>query len=242
MDKKLHIGTSGWSYEHWKELFYPERISGDQMLGFYAKHFKTVEINTTFYRLPSKQTLKNWYQTVPDHFIFSVKASQYITHRKKLIDPKETTHNFFDRVQILDDKLGPILFQLPPRWHKNKNRLADFIRVLPTDYHYVFEFRDSTWFSDDITELLYKKNVTFCIYDLEGKQTPFHITNDLVYVRLHGPGAKYQGSYSKDLLETWTNRFRSWLDERHEIYCYFNNDYETYAPRNASLLLKLMGN
>ena len=210
------------------------------MLRFYADHFTTVEVNATFYRLPSKETLKTWYRTVPDNFIFSVKASQYITHRKKLIDPKETIHNFFDRIQILEGKLGPILFQLPPNWHKNKERLADFITALPADHRYVFEFRDPTWFSDDIAELFEQKNIAFCIYDLEGKQSPFHLTADFVYVRLHGPGAKYQGSYSEDLLKIWKKRFTDWMDEKREIYCYFNNDYEGHAPQNAGLFLKLM--
>jgi uncharacterized protein YecE (DUF72 family) len=236
--KKIHIGTSGWSYDHWKGPFYQDNTAGEDMLAFYAENFRTVEVNNTFYRLPSTDTLKKWKDTVPDDFLFSVKASRYITHRKKLKDPAESIEKFFEQIEVLDDKLGPILFQLPPRWHKNKDRLSEFIDALPSEYRYVFEFRDPTWFSNDIIDLLSQTNCAFCIYDLEGEQTPEHVTTDFIYIRLHGPGAKYQGSYSKDLLEKWSNKFDRWTGEDKEIFCYFNNDYEGHAPNNANILQK----
>ena len=238
--KHIHIGTSGWSYDHWKGPFYPDKIKGQDMLSTYAEHFQTVEINNTFYRLPSKETLKKWKDTVPDKFLFSVKANQYITHRKKLNDPAESIENFFDRIKILDEKLGPILLQLPPRWHKNRERLSEFIEVLPKEYRYVFEFRDKSWFSEDIIKLLSQTNCAFCIYDLEGEETPEHVTTDFIYIRMHGPGAKYQGSYSKNLLEEWTKKFARWGKDNKEIFCYFNNDYAGHAPDNAELLQKLV--
>lgn len=237
--KSIHIGTSGWSYDHWKGPFYPEKTSGEEMLSLYAEHFQTVEVNNTFYQLPSTDTLKNWKETVSDNFLFALKASRYITHQKKLNDPAESIKKFFDRIEVLDDKLGPILFQLPPRWHKNAERLSNFIDVLPKGYRYVFEFRDPTWFSDDIIELLSETNCAFCIYDLEGEQTPEHVTTDFVYIRLHGPGAAYQGSYSEQLLEKWVEKIDRWSAEGKEIYCYFNNDYAGHAPNNASVLQKL---
>lgn len=241
MNKKLYIGTSGWSYNHWKGMFYPAKIDGDKMLGFYAGDFNTVEINATFYRLPSKNILSQWYHSVPDDFTFSVKASRYITHQKKLNDPQLSIKKFFNLIPILDDKLGPVLFQLPPKWHKNTNRLADFIAALPDDYRYVFEFRDPGWFADDVIDLLNRYNIAFCIYDLQGNETPLHATADFIYIRLHGPGTKYHGSYSKKLLEKWADRFQKWMEDDLEIYCYFNNDYRGHAPRNAALLVKMMG-
>jgi len=240
MSKKIHIGTSGWSYNHWKGSFYPEKTSGNRMLPFYANHFSTVEINATFYRLPSIKTLEKWYRAVPEDFVFSVKASQYITHRKKLNVPKESIKKFFDHIPSLKNKLGPILFQLPPNWHKNILRLADFNAALPDNYRYVFEFRDPDWFADDIVDLLNENNIAFCIYDLEGNEIPLHITANFAYVRLHGPGPKYQGNYSKELLEKWADRFQEWMEEDLEIYCYFNNDYGGHAPKNATLLEEIM--
>lgn len=238
----LYIGTSGWSYDHWKGPFYPDKISGSEMLSRYADHFSTVEVNATFYRLPSKEAILNWKQTVPDRFLFSVKASRYITHQKKLNDPKQSIEKFFDRIDILEDKLGPILFQLPPHWHKNRDRLAEFIEELPQNYRYVFEFRDTSWFEKDIIDLLSKSNIAFCIYDLEGEESPMHVTSDFAYIRLHGPGAKYQGSYSGELLEQWTARLKKWINKGKEVYCYFNNDYGGHAPQNAKLLIDLIAN
>jgi uncharacterized protein YecE (DUF72 family) len=232
----LHIGTSGWSYEHWKGPFYPEKISGDEMLPAYADQFSTVEINATFYRLPSAKTVKHWKQAVPDDFIFAVKASRYITHQKKLNDPKESTKKFFDRLSLLGNKLGPVLFQLPPNWHKDEQRLSTFLDVLPKAYQYVFEFRDPSWFDQTIINQLKQKNASFCIYDLEGNESPMCITANFIYVRLHGPGARYQGSYGDKLLKKWIKRFNQWADNGKQIYCYFNNDYEARAPLNAQLM------
>jgi len=239
-EKMIHIGTSGWNYNHWKGVFYPDKISSDEMLSYYITQFNTLEINGTFYRLPSPKTLKHWKNTVPDHFIFSVKASRYITHMKKLNDPAESIKKFFDRVPLLGKKLGPILFQLPPHWHKNTGRLKTFIEALPDEYPYTFEFRDETWFDEDILKLLSEKNAAFCIYELGGKESPIHITSDFIYIRLHGPGEKYQGNYTKKQLESWAVKFKSWVDQGKEIYCYFDNDYEGRAPQNARLLIDLL--
>ena len=143
------------------------------MLGYYSGQFNTVEINSTFYRLPSIETIQNWRASVPEDFRFAVKASRYITHQKKLRDPVQSIENFFDRIKGLDEKLGPILFQLPPRWHKNRDRLSEFINALPTAYRYVFEFRDPSWLDDTILSLIEENKAAFCIYDLEGQAPPF---------------------------------------------------------------------
>lgn len=239
---QMHIGTSGWSYKHWKGLFYPEKIHNSDMLFHYAKTFGTVEINSAFYGMPSKHTLQKWHQSVPDHFLFSVKASRYITHQKKLSDPKPGLKKFFGRIQYLGDKLGPVLFQLPPHWHKNLDRISTFIKALPRDHRYVFEFRDKSWFDSDIINVLKHTNTALCIYDLEGYESPICSTTDFVYIRLHGPGAAYQGEYSSGLLTKWGNRFKNWLRDGKNIYCYFNNDFEGHAPQDATVLLSLLKN
>jgi len=133
----------------------------------------------------------------------------------------------------------PILFQLPPRWHKNADRLSEFINVLPPKYRYAFEFRDSSWFDDTILSLLEENNAAFCIYDLEERETPFHVTTDFAYIRLHGPGAKYQGRYSEKLLQPWIERITNWMNDGKEVYCYFNNDFAGHAPRDARRLLEM---
>lgn len=240
--EQLHIGTSGWSYDHWKGPFYPEGTSGPEMLSRYVENFRTVEINVTFYGLPSKETVENWKETVPDPFIFSVKASRYITHQKKLTDPERSTEKFFDRILPLGDKLGPILFQLPPRWHKDRDRLASFLEILPPGNRYVFEFRDPTWFDPGILELLEDARAACCVYDMGGELSPIHSTSDFIYVRLHGPGEKYRGNYTSELLEEWVERIERWAEEGKEIFCYFNNDFEARAPQNALLLLEKLTN
>ena len=191
----IHIGTSGWYYEHWRGPFYPKELADEAFLDYYKKHFGSVEINNTFYRLPSLQTFESWNHSVPKDFLFSVKASRYITHMKKLKDPKEPVAHFFDHLQPLVEKIGVILFQLPPRWHRNPERLQAFLEILPSDFRYCFEFRDPTWFDEKIYRILESFNAAFCIYDLDGTLSPKELTTDFVYIRLHGPDDPHQGKY-----------------------------------------------
>ncbi|WP_142713487.1 DUF72 domain-containing protein [Fodinibius sediminis] len=237
--RSLHIGTSGWSYKHWTASFYPQRIKAADMLNFYSRQFDTVEVNSTFYRLPTRKVLLKWKKSVPDHFLFSVKASRYITHQKKLKDPAKSIHMFISRIQYLGPKLGPILFQLPPHWLKNRQRLSDFIGMLPGDYRYVFEFRDASWFADDIIHLLEETGSTFCIYDLEGHSSPKPATAEIIYLRFHSPAPEYEGDYSRAILKGWVADLQQWRMEGKEVFCYFNNDFGGYAPRNARLLGEL---
>jgi uncharacterized protein YecE (DUF72 family) len=183
----IYIGTSGWHYDSWRGPFYPEDMQAEDFLGYYAARFQTVEINNTFYQLPGTDTFVRWSDTVPAGFIFAVKASQYITHMKKMKDPEEPLTNFLGRVETLGAKLGPVLFQLPPRWHFDEERLLSFLRVLPEAHQYAFEFRDPSWFNEEAYSLLEKHNAAFCIYDLAGRTSPERITSDFAYVRLHGP-------------------------------------------------------
>jgi len=235
---RIHIGTSGWHYEHWKGPFYPEDMSTDDFLGYYADRFQTVEINNTFYQLPERETVVQWRRTVPESFIFAVKANQYITHMKKLKDPEEPVSNFLARIQALEEKLGPVLFQLPPHWNFNKERLESFLESLPHDLECAFEFRDESWFNEDAYSLLAKHNAAFCIYHLAGRLSPKRLTSDLVYVRLHGPESPYQGQYSDDALSEWSNDLRQWAEDGRGVFCYFDNDEAGYAAQDAQTLMQ----
>ena len=162
---KVHIGTSGWYYKHWLGVFYPPGTTGAQMFEFYARHFDTVEINNSFYRLPTAKTFDTWRESSPRNFCFAVKASRFTNHMKKLKDPKSSSEKFFLVAERLEEKLGPILFQLPPRWKLNLERLAEFLEALPVEHKYVFEFRDESWLVSPVFELLRKYNAAHCIHD-----------------------------------------------------------------------------
>lgn len=237
----LKIGTSGWHYSHWKGPFYPEDIKGEEMLEFYMDRFDTVEINNSFYNLPGKKTIETWRETVPRDFTFAVKASRYITHMKKLREPGKSTRKFFKRIEVLGDKLGPILFQLPPRWKFNAERLAAFLESLPGGFRYTMEFRDTSWFTERAYGLLAEHGVAFCIYELAGLVSPKELTADFVYVRLHGPTSKkYEGSYGARDLSGWAGAFSAWSRKGMDVYCYFDNDQAAYAARNASRLRSML--
>jgi uncharacterized protein YecE (DUF72 family) len=237
---RIFVGTSGWHYRHWIGTFYPPETKLHEQFNIYKQTFSTVEINNSFYRLPSPETFESWRKESPDNFLFVVKASRYITHQKKLKDPEDTTKRFFENVRYLKEKLGPILFQLPPTWKKNAERLEDFLRVLPEKFQYVFEFRNSTWYDEDIFSLLKKYNCAFCIYEIGGHMAPAKVTADFVYVRLHGPGNKYQGSYSQEQLAQWAKQCRDWQQQGIDVFVFFDNDEQGYAAFNAQTLQEIM--
>jgi uncharacterized protein YecE (DUF72 family) len=239
----VNIGTSGWYYTHWKGPFYPRDIKNEDMLSFYAQRLRTVEINNSFYNLPSKKTLENWRAQVPADFIFAVKASRYITHMKKLREPRKTTAKFFDRITVLGDKLGPVLFQLPPRWKFNRERLEVFLKSLSAEFRYAMEFRDSTWFTKAAYDLLARYGVAFCIYELAGLLSSREVTGDFVYVRLHGPArTKYEGKYSARDLSGWAGSISTWRRQGKDVFFYFDNDEAGYAAQNATSLLAILEN
>jgi uncharacterized protein YecE (DUF72 family) len=242
MPGTIHIGTSGWNYRHWKPTFYPEKMPQREWLKHYAEHLNTTEINNSFYRLPSEETVRAWRDTVPDDFIFSYKASRYLTHMKKLGDPEDPLAKVYDRARVLGKRRGPILFQLPPRWRFNEERLEHFLKSLRDAYLHTMEFRDATWVNDRTLELLARHNVAFCIYELAGQISPKEVTADFVYVRLHGPGAeKYEGSYDGRTLAGWRRHFETWADLGKDVYCYFDNDQKGYAVHNAIKMRQMMG-
>ncbi len=236
----VHIGTSGWHYDHWKGPFYPKGLPAEDLLAYYADHFQTVEINNTFYQLPEVKTLTKWRLRVPSGFIFAVKASRYITHRKKLKDTEEPVANFLERIAVLEDKLGPILFQLPPHWNFNSQRLESFLQTLPAQHKYAFEFRDPSWFDDEAYSILEEHDAAFCIYHLAGRLSPKKTTSNLVYVRLHGPVGTYVGHYGAEELEGWAATLSEWAKQGKQVYCYFNNDEAGYATQDARQLLAMM--
>jgi uncharacterized protein YecE (DUF72 family) len=239
-EPKAHIGTSGWHYKHWKGNFYPEKFPHGDMLVSYARRLDTVEINNSFYRLPPHEVVKSWVQQTPEHFLFAVKASRYITHNKKLLDPEESSFKFLEMAKVFGKKLGPILFQLPPKWLVNQERLAEFLATLPRRRQYVFELRNPTWHTPEIYQLLRRYNSAMCIYEIAGFQSPEEVTADFVYVRLHGPGKAYQGKYSADTLKTWAGKSAAWRAEGRTVYFYFDNDQAGYAAENAMELKKIV--
>ncbi len=241
MGGTVRIGTSGWSYGHWKGPFYPDGLAADRFLEFYAARFVTVEINNTFYRLPEAATLRRWRETVPEGFVFAVKASRYITHLKKLKDVDEALEKFLDRVRVLGDRLGPVVFQLPPRWHLDLDRLRSFLERLPEKGSYAFEFRDPTWFREETYRALADRGASFCIYDLAGNESPRPVTSGMVYLRLHGPAGAYEGQYGGAALSAWARAIRGWRDAGRDVWCYFDNDQAGYAPRDALRLRDLLG-
>lgn len=229
----VHIGTSGWHYMHWKGPFYPEDLPARRFLEYYAARFSTAEVNNTFYQLPKADKLEAWRETVPDDFVFTVKASRYLTHMKKLKDPAETLKTFYDAVAPLGEAIGPILFQLPPRWGYDGERLGAFLTHLSADYRHVFEFRDPSWFNADAFDRLAAHDAAFCIYELAGQSSPREVTTDLVYVRLHGPGDAYQGSYDAHALSGWAGAAAAWTRAGKTVYVYFDNDDQGHAVANA---------
>ena len=239
---KVLVGTSGWHYKHWLGVFYPTGTRPAEMFKFYARYFNTVEINNSFYRLPAAETFDAWRESSPSNFCFALKASRFITHMKKLKEPRSSSEKFFLVTQRLQQKLGPILFQLPPQWNVNVERLAEFLVALPREHTYAVEFRDESWFVAPVFELLRKFNVAYCIHDFAAMRVPIEITADIAYVRFHGPTvAKYAGSYSEIQLRAWADRIESWRSRVSAVYVYFNNDPGGEAVKNALTLKDLVG-
>ncbi|MCS4134095.1 DUF72 domain-containing protein [Salinibacter ruber] len=233
----LHIGTSGWQHDTFAGRFYPDDLSQGDRLAFHADTFGSVEVNNTFYQSPDPETLRAWRRQTPDGFTFAVKANQYITHFKKLKDPAEPVQNLYRNVEPLGDARGPILFQCPPNWHQNLERLHSFLEELDDAYRHVFEFRDPTWLTQETNEALAAHDAAFCIYDFGGRSTHRVVTTDFVYARLHGSGDAYHGRYSGAELDDWADAIAGWRADGRDVYVYFNNTAgEGHAPHDAQRL------
>jgi uncharacterized protein YecE (DUF72 family) len=236
---EVRIGTSGWHYKHWIGNFYPSRLPSSRMLAHYVEKFDTVELNNSFYKLPAKTSLSNWRDSTPGNFLFAVKGSRFLTHMKKLKDAEQGLSRFLEVVEALGVKLGPVLFQLPPNWQVDKDRLADFLGIFPRHLRCAFEFRNPSWDTKEIYDLLARHDAGYCIFDLAGYQSPTEVTAKFTYIRLHGPGGKYQGTYKDRELKKWAHRIEKWRKTLTAIYVYFDNDDSGYAPQDA-LRLKSM--
>ena len=210
-------------------------------LDFYAGHFSTVELNNSFYNLPSEKAFASWRDSSPEDFTFSVKVSRFITHLKKLRNVEESLRNFLDRVRILGYALGPLLYQLPPNLHRDDSRLEAFLSTLPGDVSHVFEFRHESWFHGEVLDLLRRHGVGFCIFDMPDLTTPVEATADFAYLRFHGTSSLYGGSYSDEELEGWARRLTDLATGLRAVYVYFNNDAEAFAVSNARTLRRKLG-
>ena len=207
---------------------------------YYAARFDTVEINNSFYRLPEAATFGRWADRAPMRFLFAVKASRFLTHMKKLKDPEEPLARLFERMQPLGRHLGPVLYPLPPGWKLDRERLEHCLQVLPSGVRHVMEFREPTWYGDDVSALLERYGVARCVHDMKGSATGQERVGPFVYVRFHGASGTYSGGYPRDRLERWA----TWLDEQRrtgrDVYAYFNNDVGGHAPRDAMTLRRLL--
>ena len=236
------VGCSGWNYDSWRHgVFYPERCPARRWLQFYARHFDSVEVNATFYRLPTVKAVQGWVEQTPDDFVFAVKMSRYVTHVKRLRELPPSLELFYSRIAPLVEsgKLGPMLWQLPPTFRRNDERLAEALTLLPAGEH-AFEFRHRSWFVPDVTELLRAHGVALVIADrpeIHSFQS-HELTTGWAFVRFHSGSRGRRGNYSETELKEWADRIRSWPVTH--SYIYFNNDWEGFAPRNASQLRRLL--
>src|ERR1044072_1294525 len=208
---RLHVGTSGWTYEDWQGSFYPLEIPKRRWLNWYATHFCCTEINPSFYRTPSIEAVQTWHDSTPANFRFAWKASKFITHWKRLSDKSENSLELMkSRLLVLGSKCGPVLFQLPRRFTAHRDRLAHFIKMLPRQYDYAFEFRHASWYEAPIISLLRENDIALCLSDHHHAPAPWISTASHVYVRGHGPAGDYRGRYSEATLVTWARKLRYW--------------------------------
>lgn len=236
---KLYIGTSGWNYRHWRGIFYPEGLAQSKWLRHYSSVFDTVEVNNSFYRLPEKTTFEGWRQQTPDGFSFSIKASRYLTHIKKLAEPEEPLHRLMDRASGLEDKLSIVLYQFPPHWRIDIDRLRSFLQMLPPHPRSAFEFRDDSWQCDAVWSLLEEHRVAYCIMDAPDLPLHLRTTCDYSYIRMHSGGEYTGGNYTDEHLAIWAEHVRGML-ERGDVYVYFNNDAHGFSVQNAGRLRELL--
>jgi len=240
MKQDLHIGTSGWMYAHWAGIVYPDKLPKKLWFEKYSQTFDTVEINSTFYRLPKEQTFVTWYNKAKTDFIFAVKMWRVITHLKRLLEPEKYLPVFIARAKLLKEKLGPILIQLPPGLKLDLKRLDEFLSRLPSTLKFAVEFRNTTWFVSDVEGLLKEKNIGFCIFHHPKLSCPKWVTSDFVYLRYHGYDSLYRGDYPDSFLKKEAEFVVSLLNRGLSVFAYFNNDYQGFAFKNALTLIEFV--
>jgi uncharacterized protein YecE (DUF72 family) len=237
--KPAHIGCSGWNYPHWREVVYPKGLPARRWLSHYATLFDTVEINTTFYRLAKPEAVARWVQETPPEFVFAAKASRYMTHMKRLTELDPGLARYYDAIEPLAEspKLGPVLWQFPPNFHRDEDRLANALAILPAGRH-TFEFRHRSWFTPDVLELLRAYGAALAYGDHpERPWQPLELTTDWTFIRFHYGHRGRRGNYSKTELDEWAERIRAWA-RRRDVFAYFNNDWEGFAVENGRYLLR----
>lgn len=241
MSRNIYIGTSGWTYDDWRGRFYPAKVPRKGWLAWYATQFCATEINGSFYRTPSIEAVQAWHDATPDDFRFAWKASQFITHWKRLSPNSQNSIELMEsRLTVLGCKSGPVLFQLPARFKADCERLAQFLEMLPRAYDYAFEFRDASWYQEAVFALLRHRNVSLCLSDHFQAPAPWIVTARHVYVRGHGPTGRYRDSYPQSALQSLAERIRTWRTERRQIYVFFDNDQKSAAPKDAARLEALL--
>ena len=240
MAAKYCVGCSGWHYEHWRGLYYPEGLPKPKWLSFYAQQFGTVELNNSFYRLPSEKAFVSWRESTPENFVFAVKVSRFITHIKRLRNLGTAVDNFLSRAGFLKEKLGPLLYQLPPSMKRNDELLQNFLSTLPSKYQHVIEFRHESWIDEAVFDILRRHSVGLCVFDMPGFSCPLVATSDFAYIRFHGSEGLYSSRYSDEELTQWAQRIARLGQNVRVSYIYFNNDAEAFAVENAMMLRNLL--
>jgi uncharacterized protein YecE (DUF72 family) len=229
----VRVGTSGWEYNHWRGRFYPADLPKSRWLEHYAAELDTVELNNSFYRLPEADAFAAWRRRVPRDFAMAVKASRYLTHLKRLREPDEPLERFWSRATKLGDRLGPVLYQLPPRWGRNLERLSSFCAAAPPRRPQAVEFRDPSWYDDETDAVLADAGFALCLHDMRGSERVDRPIGPFVYVRFHGSGARYGGAYPAQRLVAWADRLAGWARDGLPGWVYFNNDLQGHAVRDA---------
>jgi uncharacterized protein YecE (DUF72 family) len=240
--KRVRIGCSGWMYDDWRGRLYPERTPKRRWLEVYAEHFDTVEVNSTFYRLARRDAVAGWVEQTPAEFVFAVKASRYLTHVKRLLDVRDSVARFYEPLEPMRDagKLGPVLWQLPENFHRDDQRLAGWLELLPSGMHAI-EFRHESWFAPEVLAALRSRGVALVIGDHPERTFQTHdATASWRFIRFHYGSRGRAGNYSATEIETWARRIAQWR-RREEIYAYFNNDWRGFAPANAKQLAARLG-
>lgn len=244
MKGEIHIGTSGWSYRHWKNIFYPPKLKTTEWISFYSRAFKTTEINGSFYKLPSKETVMEWMKKVPKDFMFCPKMSRFLTHMKKLNEPEEPLERFFGIFHPMAKMMGPVLLQLPRMLKFNYDKADHLYRLLKTKYKryaFVMEVRHDTWLEEGSLALMTKYDIGLVISQ-SGEKFPYSemVTAKNIYIRFHGPKQLYASPYSDKELKDFAGKFKAWQKEGHQIWAFFNNDVSGYAIEDAKRLIKMM--
>lgn len=238
---RVYIGTSGFSYDHWRGIFYPGELKSGQWLEYYCRFFHTVELNSTFYHLPAERVVKSWHDRTPNDFRYAVKASRYITHRLELSGIDESLSLFYDRMEPFGTKLGPVLFQLPPSLTVDSKKLYDFCRLLKDGRRHVIEFRHESWRTEDVFSILREFKVCACFVSMPGIESVEEVTSDFIYIRFHGAAELYASKYTKKQLALWRDLIDEYRSADLDVYAYFNNDYNAFAVENALTLEEMLG-